>query len=97
MHLCAELTAAFWTLEPFGEIRANFSLQLSSRTQFEKNNKKNKSPKINVKNIKIEFNIHLVIKKISSRTILCANDDIINFETRSVTSIDSFAVLYTVV
>ena len=40
MHLCAELTAAFWTLEPFGEIGANFSLQLSSRIQFDKINKK---------------------------------------------------------
>ena len=40
MHLCAELTAAFWTLEPFGEIGANFSLQLSSRTWFDKINKK---------------------------------------------------------
>ena len=41
MHLCAELTAAFWTLEPFGEIGANFSLQLSSRRRFDKINKKN--------------------------------------------------------
>ena len=40
MHLCAELTAAFWTLEPFGEIGTNFSLQLSSRTRFDKINKK---------------------------------------------------------
>ena len=40
MHLCAELTAAFWTLEPFGEIGATFSLQLSSRTRFDKINKK---------------------------------------------------------
>ena len=40
MHLCAELTAVFWTLEPFGEICANFSLQLSSRTRFGKINKK---------------------------------------------------------
>ena len=41
MHLCAELTATFWTLEPFGEIGANFTLQLSSRTRFDKiNNKK---------------------------------------------------------
>ena len=40
MHLCAELTAAFWTLEPFGEIGANCSLQLSSRTRFDKINKK---------------------------------------------------------
>ena len=40
VHLCGELTAAFWTLEPFGEIGANFSLQLSSRTRFDKVNKK---------------------------------------------------------
>ena len=40
MHLCAQLTAAFWTFEPFGEIGANFSLQLSSRTWFDKINKK---------------------------------------------------------
>ena len=40
MHLCAELTAAFWTLEPFGEIGANFSPQLSSLTRFDKINKK---------------------------------------------------------
>ena len=40
MHLCAELTASFLTLEPFGEIGANFSLQLSSRTRFDKINKK---------------------------------------------------------
>ena len=40
MHLCTELTAAFWTLEPFGEYGANFSLQLSSRTRFDKINKK---------------------------------------------------------
>ena len=40
MHLCAELTASFWTLEPFGEIGANFSLQLSSQTRFDKINKK---------------------------------------------------------
>ena len=41
MHLCAGLTSAFWIMEPFGEIGANFSLQLSSRTQFAKiSNKK---------------------------------------------------------
>ena len=40
MHLCAELAAAFWALEPIGEIGANFSLQLSSRTRFDKINKK---------------------------------------------------------
>ena len=36
MHLCAGLTAASWIMEPFGEIGANFALQLSSRTQFAK-------------------------------------------------------------
>ena len=30
----------FWTLEPIGEIGANFSLQLISRTRFDKINKK---------------------------------------------------------
>ena len=41
MHLCAELSAASMMLEPLGEVGANFSLQLSSRTQFTKiNNKK---------------------------------------------------------
>ena len=40
MNLCARLIAAFWTLEPFGEIGANFSLQLSLRTPFDKINKK---------------------------------------------------------
>ena len=36
MHLCAELTAASWMLEPIGEIGANFSLQHSSRSEFAK-------------------------------------------------------------
>ena len=41
MHLCAGLTAASCILDPFGEFGANFSLQLSSRTQFAKiSNKK---------------------------------------------------------
>ena len=41
MNLCAGLTAASWIMEPSGEIGANFSLQLSSRTQFAKiSNKK---------------------------------------------------------
>ena len=41
MHLCAELFTASMMLEPLGEDGANFSLQLSSRTQFTKiNNKK---------------------------------------------------------
>ena len=36
VHLCAELTAASWMLEPIGEIGANFSVQFSSRIQFAK-------------------------------------------------------------
>ena len=41
MHLFAGLTAASWTMEPFGEIGTNFSLQLSSQTKFAKiSNKK---------------------------------------------------------
>ena len=41
VHLCAELIAASMMLEPLGEVGANFSRQLSSRTQFTKiNNKK---------------------------------------------------------
>ena len=50
MHLCTELTVASWMLEPFGEVGANFSLQLSLQTQFAKIKKL--SPKIDVKNIK---------------------------------------------
>ena len=30
------LTAGSWIMEPFGDIGANFSVQLSSRTQFAK-------------------------------------------------------------
>ena len=41
MHLCTELIAASIMIEPLGEVGANFSLQLSLRTQFTKiNNKK---------------------------------------------------------
>ena len=41
MHLCVELIAVSMMLEPLGEVGANFSLQLSSGTQFTKiNNKK---------------------------------------------------------
>ena len=36
VHLCAGLTPSSWIMEPFGEIGANFSLQLSSRKQFAK-------------------------------------------------------------
>ena len=35
-HLCAELTAVSWLIEPIEEVGANFSLQHSSRTQFAK-------------------------------------------------------------
>ena len=41
MHLCAELIAAYMMLESLGEVGANFSLQVSSRTQFTKINNKN--------------------------------------------------------
>ena len=46
------VTAASLIMEPFGEIGANFSLQLSLRTQFAKISNKKLSPKINVKNMK---------------------------------------------
>ena len=36
MHLCAALTVASWMLGPIGEVGANFSIQLISRTQFAK-------------------------------------------------------------
>ena len=51
MHLCAELTADSWMMEPIGEAGASFSLQLSSRTQFARiKNKKNIADfQINVK------------------------------------------------
>ena len=52
MYLCAKSIAAFMMLEPLGEVGANFSLQLSSRTQFTKTIIKKLSSKINVKNIK---------------------------------------------
>ena len=52
MHISAGLTAASWIMEPFGEIGANLSLQLSSQTQFAKISYKKLLPKINVKNIK---------------------------------------------
>ena len=41
VHLCAELNAASWMLELLEEVGANFSLQLSSRTQFTRINNKN--------------------------------------------------------
>ena len=52
VHLCAELIAASMTLDPLEEVGANFSIQLSSRTQFTKIHNKKLSTKINVKNIK---------------------------------------------
>ena len=40
LHLCAQKIVCATNLGPFGEIGANFSLQLSSRTRFDKINKK---------------------------------------------------------
>ena len=40
LHLCAQKSVCATNLGPFGEIGANFSLQLSSRTRFDKINKK---------------------------------------------------------
>ena len=40
LHLCAQKSVCATILGPFGEIGANFSLQLSSRTRFDKINKK---------------------------------------------------------
>ena len=40
LHLCAQKPVCATNLGPFGEIGANFSLQLSSRTRFDKINKK---------------------------------------------------------
>ena len=57
MRLCAELITASKTLEPLGEVGANFSLQLSSRTQFTKiNNKKVIAEKQCEKHKKSSFN-----------------------------------------
>ena len=51
MHLCIELTVATWMLEPFGEVGAIFSLQISSQTQFAKIKMRKSSSKIDVENI----------------------------------------------
>ena len=40
LHLCAQQSVCATNLGPFGEIGANFSLQLSSRTRFDKIDKK---------------------------------------------------------
>ena len=40
LHLCAQKSVCATNLGAFGEIGANFSLQLSSRTRFDKFNKK---------------------------------------------------------
>ena len=40
LHLCAQKSVCATNLGPFGEIGANFSIQLSSRTRFDKINKK---------------------------------------------------------
>ena len=58
MHLCAELIAASMTLEPLGEVGANFSLQLLSRTQVTKiNNKKVFTENQCEKHKKLSFNL----------------------------------------
>ena len=60
MLKCAEFTAAYWMLNPFGDIGANVSLQLTSQTQFAKCKNKTFSLEINVKHIKIDFfNIYI--------------------------------------
>ena len=55
MHLCAELIAVSMMLEPLGKVGANFSLQLSSRTQFTKINDKKVIVENQCKKQKIEF------------------------------------------
>ena len=62
MHLCTGLTAASWIMDPFGEIGTNFSLQLSTRTQFAKISIKKVITKNNVKNIKTRVYIQYSIK-----------------------------------
>ena len=62
MHLCAELIAASMTLVPLGEVGANFSLQLSSRTQFTKiSNKKVVAENQCEKHKKIELKLGFAI------------------------------------
>ena len=51
------VTEASWIMEPFGEIVANFSLQLSARTQFATICYKKLSQKTNVKNINQCFSL----------------------------------------
>ena len=58
MHLCTGLTAASWIIDPFGEIGANFSFQLSSPTQFAKiSNKKVIADNQCEKHKKLEFSV----------------------------------------
>ena len=52
LDLCAQKSVCAINLGPFGEIGANYTLQLSSRTRLIKLIRKKLSPKINVKNIK---------------------------------------------
>ena len=40
LHLCTAVIASSWMLKHIGEVGANFSLQLSSRTRFAKINSK---------------------------------------------------------
>ena len=54
LHLCAQTFVCTENFQNFGEIGTNFSLQVSSQTQFAKINNKKLLLKFNVKNIKIE-------------------------------------------
>ena len=68
MHPCAELIAASMMLEPLGEVGANFSLQLSSRTQFTKINDKNVIAENQCeKHKKIEFFFNIGLKEAITR------------------------------
>ena len=59
LHLCTQKSVCATAFRPFGEIDANFPVQLSSRSHFANiENKKKLSPKINVKNIKIRVQSH---------------------------------------
>ena len=55
MHLCVGISAAYRIMEPFGDIGANFSLQLSSRTQFAKISNKKVIAENQCENIKTSF------------------------------------------
>ena len=93
MHLCAELIAASMMLEPLGEDGANFSLQLSSRTQFTKiNNKKVIAENQCEKHKKSSLNIALVLQdKCSGKNCSSFLDFTRNYEWTSGTFVPWFA------